>query len=140
MTEIKFTINGNQDDPRGNPMGYKRTLNHSWRADSTKYVKWCEYVRKHYQIYGIPIVVREGAKDYLKKIKHMKPFTTSRSLPLRMDLEIEFANDVRPDPDNVFKGIADALFENDKYLMAGSFTSRMSEDKKGRVIVRINEI
>jgi hypothetical protein len=28
---IKFTIHGNQEDPEGNAIGYKRTLNHSWR-------------------------------------------------------------------------------------------------------------
>lgn len=31
-----------------------------------------------------------------------------------------FANDSRSDPDNVQKGVADALFKNDKYV-AGSY-------------------
>lgn len=62
------------------------------------------------------------------------PLTTSRNNPARMDIQIEFASDVRPDPDNVFKGIADALFENDKYL-SGSFD--YSYAKEGRVLVKI---
>lgn len=37
-----------------------------------------------------------------------------------MDLVIFFKNKVHGDPDNIFKGIADALFSDDKYI-AGSF-------------------
>lgn len=130
MSEIKLIIQGNQENPKGNPLGYKRTLNHSWRADSTKYVEWCRYVRQNYyqQIIG---------KVTWKEVKDQKPLSTSKDQPVEVNMFIEYANDVRPDGDNVFKGICDALFENDKYIMAGSFKSKYSTDKIGRVEIII---
>ena len=130
MSEIKLIIQGNQENPKGNPLGYKRTLNHSWRADSTKYVEWCRYVRQNYyqQIVG---------KVTWKEVKDQKPLSTSKDQSVEVDMFIEYANDVRPDGDNVFKGICDALFKNDKYIMAGSFKSKYSADKTGRVEIII---
>lgn len=54
-----------------------------------------------------------------------------------MDIKIEWANGAHADGDNIFKGIADALFVNDKQVSAGSFESKMSEDKVGKVFVKI---
>lgn len=142
MLKIKFTIDGNQEDPNGNPLGYKRTLNHSWRADSTRYMNWEAYVRNQYQrtattvgnipmsFYGFPIRLAENDKPYLNFKKPPKPIALGKKFKIRMDLMIYFKDDVRSDPDNVFKGIADALFENDKYV-AGSFDYEFAE--KGRV-------
>jgi Holliday junction resolvase RusA-like endonuclease len=45
-------------------------------------------------------------------------------------------NGLHADPDNVFKGIADALFKNDKFL-DGSFVSDYAPDSKGRVEISI---
>ena len=53
-----------------------------------------------------------------------------------MSITIFWVNGVHADPDNVFKGLADALFLNDKFL-DGAFESHYSPDGKGRVEVEI---
>jgi Holliday junction resolvase RusA-like endonuclease len=53
-----------------------------------------------------------------------------------MDIKIFWMNGIHGDPDNIFKGIADALFKNDKFL-DGSFESHYSQDGKGRVEISI---
>ncbi len=50
---------------------------------------------------------------------------------------IHWHNDAHADGDNIFKGIADALFVNDKNVVVGKFASFTSKDKKGRVDVGI---
>lgn len=66
----------------------------------------------------------------------LKPLSTTVSYKARMDIRIYWMNGIHGDPDNIFKGIADALFKNDKFL-DGSFETYMSEDGKGRVEVDI---
>jgi hypothetical protein len=53
-----------------------------------------------------------------------------------MAIKISWVNGVHADPDNVFKGLADTLFKNDKFL-DGSFESRYAADGKGMVDVEI---
>lgn len=131
MKIITFEIRGNQTNPFGNPVGYTRTLSHSWRADATKYANWCRFVR---QCYFLEFQKELTAREMLSM---PQPLTTSKESHAEMHIEVEYSNDTRPDMDNVFKGIADALFKNDKYIMAGSFKGKMSDNKKGRVLVKI---
>lgn len=123
---------GNQEFALGNPLGYHRTTQQSkWNDASQRYEAWKSYVQGCYNDAGLP---------FENPIEE-KPLTTSAENPMRMDIEIEFSSDGRrPDPDNVFKGIADALFKNDKHLMAGSFVSKISPDKVGSVKVIIKKI
>lgn len=137
MTKLQFTIHGNQDDHDGNPLGYKRMLKQHMRADSVKYLEWCNYVRNQFHVqtrHGIKRVL--SIKEQLSE-NPPKPLTSSRDSPAKMDIMIMLANDIRPDPDNIFKGIADALFENDKYVMDGSFKTVYNPEKKGQVLVTI---
>jgi hypothetical protein len=53
-----------------------------------------------------------------------------------MDIKIFWSSDHHGDPDNIFKGIADALFTDDKYL-SGSFNFCDAKDKIGGVDVCI---
>ena len=55
----------------------------------------------------------------------------------RMDLMIYYADETHPDSDNVFKGIADALFMNDKHVV-GSFDYEHDREGGGRVEVTIH--
>lgn len=48
-----------------------------------------------------------------------KPLSTGKAKHFLKTMSY-FANDKRPDPDNVQKGIADAIFQDDKYV-AGSY-------------------
>lgn len=105
----KFTIQGNQDNPLGNPLGYHRaTQGSKWNDKYKRYQAWKDHVCDAMRDAGhLPYTIR-------------KPLTTDKAVWTRMDIKIYFANDARSDPDNVWKGIADALFDNDKYL-SGSF-------------------
>ena len=64
------------------------------------------------------------------------PLTTKISSKARMAIKIYWAHGVHADPDNVFKGLADALFKNDKFL-DGAFESHYAQDGKGKVEVEI---
>ncbi len=65
-----------------------------------------------------------------------QPLSTKASEKARMDIKIFWKNGAHADPDNVFKGIADALFKNDKFL-DGSFESYYSPEEIGKVEVTI---
>lgn len=115
---IRFSIKGNQEDKLGNPIPYHRTTQGSyWNDASRRYKAWKDYVVKASGIksLGKPIEIPKGTKAY-------------------MHLKIYFANNKHSDSDNIFKGIADALFVNDKKL-AGSFD--FDTAKEGRVDVEI---
>lgn len=59
-----------------------------------------------------------------------------RDKKMRTDIKIFWASKHHGDPDNVLKGINDALYQNDK-LVAGSVDFEYDPDKKGRVEVTI---
>lgn len=121
---MQFTIYGNQENLKGNPIGYHRTTQGSvWNAGSRRYNAWKQHV----------------AAAFIDGTGQM-PFGTGKPINLGkakayLHTIIYYANDVRPDPDNVQKGIADALFVNDKNV-AGSYD--FAHDKaKPRVEVTI---
>jgi Holliday junction resolvase RusA-like endonuclease len=130
---IQFTIKGNQDDYEGNPLPYLRVVRRAlWLPQAKKYNAWKAYIRK-VVYHDYPEFLMCAGKVLLTDVQ---PFTTSHSRIARMDIKIFWMNGVHGDPDNIFKGIADAIFKNDKYL-DGSFESRNSTDGKGRVDVTI---
>jgi len=135
MREIKFTIKGNQDDPLGNPYPYARILKGSKKPAAVKYRAWGVYVRTQYHKKHKEDITLQ--KLSWAEMSREKPLTSSKECPAKMDIEIFFANDARGDCDNIYKGIADALFHNDKYIMEGSFKGIVSPDKVGLVNVRI---
>ena len=105
---MKITIYGNQEDIKGNPIPYHRTTQGSfWNKGSKRYSAWKNYVVKAYR-------EQTGTRDNGKK-----PIEKSDD-KVRMDATIYFKNRTHADSDNIFKGVADALFQNDKYV-AGSF-------------------
>ena len=130
---IQFTIKGNPDDWHGNPVPYVRVVGRAlWLPAARKYAAWKSYARKSF-FAEYPAYVMYDCKRLLTDLQ---PFTTKASEKARMDLKIFWMNGLHADPDNIFKGIADALFENDKFL-DGSFESDHAADSKGRVEVSI---
>lgn len=130
---INFIINGNQEDPKGNPLGYVRVVKRAlWIKQGQKYAAWKEYVRA---------VFRRNLKQAEKiKLGDVYNFLDNHPLHInkkhrtKMWIKIYFANDRRCDCDNVFKGLADSLFQNDKYL-CGNFNYEYAEN--GRVEIKI---
>lgn len=134
---IAFTIYGNQEDRAGNPIPYLRTTQNSqWTDKAKRYHDWQDYVRATYLDAVMPNKkIKIGdygeAHDFLQK----KPIKATKK-KARMDIQIYWANETHADCDNIFKGIADALFMNDKYL-AGSFDFHPAPHKKAYVDVSI---
>ncbi len=128
MQVINFTVSGNQEDPKGNPLGYHRTTQKAkWAPSHQRYEKWKGHVIQAFN--------RTGYRD--NKNLNVKPIAISKEHPARVDIDIEYANEIRPDNDNVLKGVLDALFVNDKFVMAGSFKSLIAPDRVGRVKVKV---
>lgn len=134
---ITFTIKGNQENPQGNPIPYERmTQGAFWRKDAKRYHEWKDYVRAAF-IAALYEQDPNAATHAARLIAtQTKPLTTAITAPARMDLKIFWRNHAHADPDNIWKGIADALFVNDKNL-DGSFESQQAADGKGKVEVSI---
>jgi hypothetical protein len=129
----KFCIVGNQENANANPIPYHRTTQGSfWNKGSKRYKAWKEYV-VDCCIEQLGIRRAELMEDALK----WKPFTTTKENRARMDIVITFTDFKHSDSDNVFKGIADALFVQDKFL-SGSFDFKYG--KIGSVTVLIQEV
>lgn len=128
---IKFTIKGNPDDIEGNPVPCIRVVGQAlWLPNAKRYWEWKKYVQS--------VFLREFPEYSWPAMPHYKapPLTTKMSAKGRMDIKIYWVNGKHADPDNIFKGIADSLFQQDKYL-DGSFESHYAPDGKGRVEVEI---
>lgn len=131
MKIYKFIIIGNQENLKGNPIPYHRTTQRAkYSPQHKRYMDWCVFVRQAY-------FSQVNNQKLTWSLLSQKPLTTTKEEKARMDILIEYANESHGDGDNIFKGIADAMFENDKYLVAGSFESKQSADKVGRVEVII---
>ena len=111
---------------RGNPVPYCRTTQAGARFDKGY---------KRYQVYKDCVVA-----SFLAQCKgdwgSPKPLTTTKENKTEVKIMIYFQNGKHGDPDNVFKGIADALFTCDKYVY-GSFMFDYDQ-KNPRVEVEIN--
>ncbi len=133
MKKVSFKITGNQDDIYGNPVPYVRVVKRAlWLPEAKRYNAWKSFVRRTFY---------KGYPEYLMRVENnllteLQPFTTNSGDKARMDIRIYWRNGIHGDPDNIFKGIADALFKNDKFL-DGSFETHYSPDGKGRVEIDI---
>jgi hypothetical protein len=129
MKKIRFIIHGNQKSPTGNPIPYKRTLAGKFRKDSIDYMNWKEYVRSEL----------DRSEQYVPTSTSSFPYheiCSSEEVAV-MSIWIAWRDHKGGDGDNIFKGIADALFENDKCIVEGHFYSGMDPEKKGNVLVEI---
>jgi len=124
MNEYNFTIHGNQEDTKGNPIPYFRQTQRSSRfnKNAIRYHHWKDYVRN---------TINEQTGLQLSQFTLLKVPTKAY-----MVMKIYFKSKVHADPDNIFKGIADSIFHNDKYV-AGSFDFEYSENPRVEVILKI---
>lgn len=128
--KIQFTIEGNQDDPKGNPIPkIKKTFRQQWTPQAQRYAAWKEYVKECASPALIAAIV-DFRNDYL--LPKQKPIKGTPEAV--MDIVIHWANERHADQESIFGSIADAIFENDKEL-AGSFSA--VHDGQGKVEVTI---
>lgn len=112
----KFTIYGNQEDVKGNPIPYFRQTQRSARfnKNAIRYHHWKDYVRTAFN-------------------EAVGSFTVSQNILLEVPVKaylhtkIYYANKKHADSDNVQKGIKDALFSNDK-MVAGTYDFDYDKD------------
>jgi len=129
MKIYKLTINGNQENPDGNPIGYTRVLSHSMRADGARYLEWLQFVRaKFFDETGMRNVV-EG--------KFGTPIHILWSQNAHVEIKVYWKNLTHADLDNVLKGILDALFFNDKEVNSIKASCEMSPDRQGKVDILV---
>ena len=150
--QMSFVITGNQEDPAGNPLGYTRTTQASkWNPKYQRYSKWKNFVvaacmKQMPKIGGFNSTIIDDEIDsgYVRimsgamqfKNYNLYPFIISKSTVI-MDVRIKWANEKRPDPDNVFKGIADSLFKDDKHVYGSVLPMDDAENLSGLVSVKI---
>lgn len=133
MKKISFIVKGNQDDWHGSPIPYVRVVKRAlWLPKAKRYNGWKSYVRRSFYGDYPEYLMRAGST----LLTDLQPFKTNSAERARMDIRIYHRNGIHGDADNIFKGIADALFKNDKYL-DGSFETHYSPDGKGRVEVDV---
>lgn len=140
MTCLQFTISGNHENPEGNPVPYTRVLNHSWRGDSVRYMRWCGYVRKQLlkslNEVSIEEMRKEGSSIGILEGKLRVP----KEKKVRVGISVAWASNTHGDLDNVLKGILDSVFENDKNVCGFTARAAPAKDKKGKVDVVISII
>lgn len=125
-----FRIRGNQEDPSGNPIPYQRvTQGSKWTGKARRYERWKEYVRLSF------FDSQRGKTSGRWLVNDHKPLTAAEGYT-RMDIIIGWKNETHGDCDNIFKGIADALFESDKHLV-GSFEFMHTTNREGWVDINI---
>ena len=113
-TPLKFTIQGNHEDINGNALPYTRTTQRAkYSAKYARYTHWKHYVQQCFETY-----TAIACNPYQLLEVPVKAYLHSR---------IYFANKKHADPDNVQKGIEDALFKDDKYV-AGTYDFEYSKE------------
>lgn len=101
-----------------------------------KYNNW-----KGYVVANFIDAIDKMDKDEREKIKSHINFLNSKPIvatenKIYVKIYIEFKDKTHGDGDNIFKGICDALFMNDKYI-AGEFDYEYSKDKIGKIDIEI---
>lgn len=136
MNTYVFTIKGNHDDPVGNAIPkLKMTGRQHWMPKAQSYVRWKAHVVNAFSSRTKMVNKIDLGNDSLKEGKK-KPIVIPEGKKAYMHLMIFWKDNRRADPENVFGSIADALFENDKYL-AGSFDFETIPGGIGKVEVTI---
>lgn len=120
MKKICFTIKGNQENIKGNPIPYFRTTQAGqFNKGAKRYHEWADYVRAQFidAIAEIKTSTEKMAYKELIDFGQKKPIKESDKKQ-KMSMTVFFKDKSHADCDNIFKGIADALFMNDKYLIS----------------------
>lgn len=106
---IYFVVTGNQEDPEGNPIPYFRTTQgSSWNKPSQRYNAWKDYVASHL------VHAKSLLDEYRSHPLDKKPIR--KGIHAKVTALIHFKGENHADPDNIVKGINDALFMDDKHV------------------------
>ena len=133
MAIFKFTIWGNPENSDGNPCGYTRTTQAgTWVPKYQRYVRWKAHVANAF-VNSNP----EGRSGFLRTWALSGKPINLKGEKAYLRTMIYYSSGTRSDPDNVQKGIADALFVDDKNV-AGSYDFAWAPDGKGRVDVEVD--
>jgi len=110
----EFTILGNQEDPDGNPIPYKRVTQKSkWYGRGQRYEAWKGHVVEAF----LSNLSRDERRFYEECMaRHGKPVRMAEETKARLYTRIRFVNERHGDPSNIIKGIEDALFVDDKHV------------------------
>jgi Holliday junction resolvase RusA-like endonuclease len=120
---IFFTILGNHEDPKGNPIGYTRM---------TQRGKWVKPAAKRY----------EAWKDYVWNCllkSEEKPSRYENGEKIVVSCYIDYKDRRRPDPGNVVKGIADALADRKHRSKQGTWVERRLYPNDRNVLERVSD-
>jgi len=94
-----LVIMGNHDTSHGNPIPYERmTQKTKWLARNKRYFRWKQYI----------------LQCWLEKYHRYPDFAPGDTY--RLDVICYFKGENHADPENVRKGVQDALFSNDKHI------------------------
>jgi len=108
-----FGFAGNGQDPKGNAIPYYRITQRSKFKDpgAKRYAAWKEFVGW--------VAIETKAMPIIRKIEKAVEEAPEFERKIKVDVDIIFSKDNHnhADPDNVKKGIHDALFVDDKYIM-----------------------
>lgn len=135
MRSIHFSIIGNQEDKTGNPIPYMRsTQGGQWKPNVMRYNQWKGHIVASY-LDALGEIKKIDRADFgeMHDLIQRKPIKASKE-KIYMNIMITFKDKTHADGDNIFKGVADALFMNDKYV-AGSFDYQYGD--VGRIDVEI---
>lgn len=121
-TVLKFTVKARTETGEpANPVPYTRTTQAAkWNPRYLKYIAWRDVIKtaffdKHPKVYG--------QNEFMRKLHPLR-----EEGPWHITTKIYYkSKQSQGDPDNVHKGINDALFRTDKYV-CGSYT--FGYDKK----------
>lgn len=105
-----------------NPIPYQRaTQNTTWKKSYQRYMDWKTLLQATF------IMNFEGIQKIMKLgVKHPIPYKE----PWYSFCMIYFKDRTHGDPDNVWKGVNDALFVNDKFVMGGTLYEYDSDNPR----------
>lgn len=152
MITITFTIIGNHQNLKGNPIPYLRMTykelkllkipDYKMRSKSglsrkktlLRYLNWKDYIRTCLQFAKIHVNYSEYGMRATKE-EIAKATRTDRKVQL--DCMIYFANKKHGDPENIRKSIQDSIFAIDKYVVGN--VDYQYDKENPRVEVTIKE-
>lgn len=113
---FEFTIYGNQENPEGNPIPYHRsTQGAKWNPEHKRYLAWKTFVAREAKNAGLVPELTNEAKIYYAR-HNTPPHPVQGNPHGRVEANIFFGNEAHADPDNIVKGILDAVFRSDKHI------------------------
>ena len=136
---LEFTIKGNQDNPKANPVPYTRAnRGGSWSPPVVRYHAWCNYVREAF-LDGCQAWYPGKREIEVGNVAVIRPYALShkeRPISILVDptkIHVTMSTDItfrltkagkagnHGDADNILKGILDSLFSEDKAVGEGHF-------------------